>query len=419
MNLLHLQKRRLSPIAINQSHNNGNAVVYYVCLCVCDVVIGHQAHTLAFDFFYHSPGHAVLRKAIDTDNTMKLKKDRRKPLRKTTSTSTSPMEAPRPSTSRRKGLSFSDVGCREQIDQITKCIECEFETCEFYTNHQVHESRGNVLSIRLMGVDKLISSYNKSKPSRPIQTLSIKGKEFYSLGFSVSVAPSKTQKIGRKRKKLKQCRVKNKPNAKVNRMWKDLSKNQIALRFLKDCAKDSILESTDNSLDTIYYRIYVQKSSVSHLDSERNRCHNYYAYLRPCFNGDAIVTVAFEGGLYKYSSEWMVRSLWEGYRQQTNSQKKKYRDKYFSKFSRQHRDGRMKRNEETQAEEAASKIETPRRKPSSSKRTCGRETAGLTPQSNVKVLLDEDEQGEVEMKNVAVIMLDLFRPVVLKKDNCK
>ena len=79
----------------------------------------------------------------------------------------------------------------------------------------------------------------------------------------------------------------------------------------------------------------------------------------------------------------------------------------------------MKRNEETQAEEAASKIETPRRKPSSSKRTCGRETAGLTPQSNVKVLLDEDEQAEVEMKNVAVIMLDLFRPGVLKKDNCK
>ena len=37
----------------------------------------------------------------------------------------------------------------------------------------------------------------------------------------------------------------------------------------------------------------------------------------------------------------------------------------------------------------------------------------------VKVLLDEDEQAEVEMKNVAVIMLDLFRPVVLKKDNCK
>ena len=194
-------------------------------------------------------------------------------------------------------------------------------------------------------------------------------------------------------------------------------KNQIALRFLKDCAKDSILESTDNSLDTIYYRIYVQKSGVSHLDSERNRCQNYYAYLRPCFNGDAIVTVAFEGGLYKYSSEWMVRSLWEGYRQQTNSQKKKYRDQYFSKFSRQHRDGRMKRNEEIQAEEAASKIETPRRKPSSSKRTCGRETATLTPQSNVKVLLDEDEQGEMEMKNVAVIMLDLFRPV-LKEDVC-
>ena len=107
--------------------------------CVCVVIIGHQAHTLAFDFFYHCPGHAVLRKAIDTDNTMKLKKDRRKPLRKTTSTSTSPMEAPRPSTSRRKGLSFSDVGCREQIDQITKCIECELKRVNFtptikYTN---------------------------------------------------------------------------------------------------------------------------------------------------------------------------------------------------------------------------------------------------------------------------------------------
>ena len=277
-----------------------------------------------------------------------------------------------------------------------------------------------MLSIRLMGVDKLISTYNKSKPSRPIQTLSIKGKEFYSLGFSVTVAPSKTQKIGRKRKKLKQCRVKNKPNAKVNSMWKDLSKNQIALRFLKDCAKISLLESTHNSLDTIYYRIYVPKTSVSRLDGEGNQCQNYYAYLRPCFNGDAIVTVAFEGGLYKYSSEWMVRSLWEGYRQQTNSQKKKYRDQYFSKFSRQHRDGRMKRNEEEmQAAKAASKIETPRRRPSSSKRECGRQTATLTSQSNdenIKVLLDEDEQGEVEMKNVAVIMLDLFRPVVLKKD---
>ena len=61
----------------------------------------------------------------------------------------------------------------------------------FYTNHQVHESR-NVLLIRLMGVGKLTEP-TINQPSRQFRLWASKAK-FYSLGFSVTVAPSKTQK---------------------------------------------------------------------------------------------------------------------------------------------------------------------------------------------------------------------------------
>ena len=40
-------------------------------------------------------------------------------------------------------------------------------------------------------------------------------------------------------------------------MWKDLSSNAIALRFLKDDAKEALISSIRNSQNTISYQLHV------------------------------------------------------------------------------------------------------------------------------------------------------------------
>ena len=104
-------------------------------------------------------------------------------------------------------------------------------------------------------------------------------------------------------------------------------------------------------------------------------------YLRPCFNGNATVKVSFENGLYEYCSNWIVRSLWKDYRQQTNSEKKMFRDKYFSNFSRQHRDGRLKKDA----------------KPTKTKSKRAKMSSHVSSENIIK-------NSDIEMKDVAIIM---------------
>ena len=114
---------------------------------------------------------------------------------------------------------------------------------------------------------------------------------------------------------------------------------------------------------------------------DRDVIHDFSMYLRPCFNGNATVKVSFENGLYEHCSNWIVRSLWKNYRQQTNSEKKRFRDKYFSNFSRQHRDGRLKKDA------APTKTKSKRAKMSSR-------------DSSENIINNSD----IEMKDVAIIM---------------
>ena len=317
-------------------------------------------------------------------------------------------------------------------EDIGNAIQCSFESGIFYTNHQVHESRGNILSIRLTDMSKFLAKYNRSN----IQIKNINGVDNYILNISVTVTQWNYENLsqGVKRKKVKPCRLKSQSNAKVKYMWKDLSSNAIALRFLKDDAKEALISSIRNSQNTISYQLHVPcileeeeeeecEKGEDHNNNNNKHCgiavQNFSIYLRPCFNGNATVKVVFEHGMYEHTSNMIVRSLWKHYRQQSNIEKKRFRDNYFKNFNRQHRDGRLKKNCESGSSSSSSsgrsqgnkkvvlktdgKINRTGKK---DKLSSAFKRPKLSTQSstNTTNIGSTTRTSEVEMKDVAIIM---------------
>ena len=123
--------------------------------------------------------------------------------------------------------------------------------------------------------------------------------------------------------------------------------------------------------------------------------------------------------MYEHTSNMIVRSLWKHYRQQSNIEKKRFRDNYFKNFNRQHRDGRLKKNCESGSSSSSSsgrsqgnikvvlktdgKINRTREKDKLS-------SAFIRPKLSTQSSTDTTNIGsttrtsEVEMKDVAIIM---------------